>query len=198
MVGMMSFRRTSLRVIDLLGGSLVASCLFVFVWVTALQPNQTQAQIEELVRRVDKAQRDLAAPVADTARQRLLLEEYREKLERLGQLPDGVDIESYFQHLSQLSDHHNLRVVRQEPLSRQIYPGLSEERYAYDVVGVFPDILAFLKSIEETDYWADVSYLKVEQRTQSKTQTGRERVASLVISLFSARTDQQAGIERNE
>jgi hypothetical protein len=65
-------------------------------------------------------------------------------------------------------------------------------------VGVFPDILAFLKSIEETDYWADVSYLKVEQRTQSKTQTGRERVASLVISLFSARTDQQAGIERNE
>ncbi len=188
----------SLRVIDLLGGSVVASCVFVFVWVIALGPNQTQTRIDELVRRVDEAQRNLAAPVADIERQSLLLEGYQEKLERVGQLPDGVEIESYFQHLSKLSDHHNLRVVRQEPLSRQTYPGLYEARYAYDVVGVYPDILAFLKSIEETGFWADVSYLKVEQRSRTKTQTGRERVASLVISLFSTRTDQQASSERNE
>ena len=93
---------------------------------------------------IAQSQRKLAAPVADIARQSLQLEGYQEKLERVGQLPDAVEIESYFQHLSKLSDHHNLRVVRQEPLSRQTYPGLYEARYAYDVVGVFPDILAFL------------------------------------------------------
>ncbi len=49
-----------------------------------------------------------------------------------------------------------------------------------------PDITRFLRAVEETGFWADISYLKVEQGPGPPRGESTQRIASLTISLFSA------------
>jgi len=85
---------------------------------------------------------------------------------------------------------HGLRIVKHHPLSARQYPDLLEQRYAYEVTGSLPDLVEFLKSIENTDFWADVSHLKVDRGKRRKDAVSDERNAALTISLFSALTSQ--------
>jgi hypothetical protein len=136
---------------------------------------------------VQTAQRDLAELRLECDRQRKVLEARSTELAENGQLPEQTPVEEYFRRLSELASRHQLRVVRQNPLSPREYPGLLEQRFVYEMTGSFQDLVRFLHAIENTDFWADVSYLELGSGHAVKGCRPDERVATLTLSLYSAR-----------
>ena len=50
-----------------------------------------------------------------------------------------------------------------------------------------PDVARFFKAIEQAEFWADVSYFKIEQGRPGSGEVSPEQVAgALTISLFSS------------
>ena len=176
----------SLRLINLLCGCALGVCLLGFVWLTLVREDGTKAEIGQLNRFIRDARQDHRALQAASQNQRVLLERRRDELAETGHLPAEMPVEQYFQTLSSMASDHRLRVVRHNPLPSRRYPGLLEQRYTYEVSGSFPALTRFLKSIEEADFWADVSYLKVDCGGGPKVVAGDERRAELTLSLFSA------------
>ncbi|MGB2984559.1 MAG: hypothetical protein WBE26_01640 [Phycisphaerae bacterium] len=179
-------RRLSLQIIDMLGGCTVAACLLGFVWLTVVRGDQTAGELKALTRLIHTARQDVRAVRAARDRQRALLEDRQTALADRGHLPTQVPIEEYFQTLSTLASRHRLRVIQNNPLAERRYPGLLEQRYAYEVTGSLPDLVGFLQSIESTDFWADVSYLKVVRGVGPEEAVSDKRVALLTLSLFAA------------
>ncbi len=191
-----------LRVIDLLGGSAVAACALGFVWFVAVGNDRTSTEIRKLTALIANAQRDAQSLQLAQAQQRATLEDRRVKLAERGQLPAKAPIEEYFRTLSALCSKHHLRVIHDNPLPSRSYPGLLEQRYAYEVAGSTLDLVRFLKAIEDTDFWADVSYLKVAQgkgagRARGSTSRGISETsrATLTISVFSAAPPESASTD---
>lgn len=178
--------RWSLHFIDVVGGVTVAMCLLGVAWLTVIRNDRTQVQIDELTRRIEEARHDRRTLLNALDRQRTLLETRKGKLAEVDSLPTETPSEAYFQTLSRLASRHRLRVLRHNPLPPRRYPGLREQRFAYEVTGSLSDLLRFLKSIEETGFWADVSYLKVDGGTGPAMAVSGERTAVLTLSLFSA------------
>jgi hypothetical protein len=121
--------------------------------------------------------------------QRATLKERQVELATSGQLPAQIPLEEYFQTLSRLAGRHHLRVVRHNPLGPRRYAGLLEQRYAYEVVGTMPDLARFFRAIEDAEFWADISYLKIDGGPPAADQGAEptdDRDALLTISLFSA------------
>jgi len=178
--------RWSLHFIDVTGGVTVAMCLLAAFWLIVIRDDRTHIQIDELTRQIEEARHDRRTMLNALDRQRALLETRKEKLAEVDRLPTETPSEAYFQTLSLLASRHQLRVLRHNPLPPRRYPGLLEQRFVYEVAGSLSDLLLFLKSIEETDFWADVSYLKVDGGAGPAMAVSGERTAVLTLSLFSA------------
>lgn len=181
-----------LRIIDMLGASIVASCLIGFGWLVTVGNDGTKTGIVTLRRLVQTAGRDARALRLATARQRTLRDATRKELSAHGQLPDHAPIEAYFQALSASAAQHQLHVIRHEPLASRRYPGLLEQRFAFEVSGSAPNLVRFLQSIERTEYWADVSHLRVQDGSAQRDEGDRTIVAALTLSLFSSPTPNEA------
>ncbi len=179
-------RNASILMIDVAGGVLCTGLLGTFIWLAFFRGDRTVAEIQELGGTIADARRDLEGLRASLDEQRAILQERQKELAAGGQLPDRTPIEEYFQTLSHVASKHRLRVVRHNPLTPRSYPGLIEQRYAYEVSGAMPDIVRFLKAIEDAKFWADVSYLKIDSGSRQGESAPRERVASLTISVFSS------------
>ena len=183
--------RIPLLVIDALGAMAVAACVFGVGWFLTVQADRTTVDQKQVGRAIAFAQRNLRAVHAACKEQNALLARREAQLATAGQLPEEAPIEAYFQALSNLASSHQLRVVRQRPLASQEYPGLLEQRYAYEVAGTTANLVRFLKAIEETDFWADVSYLTIVGATPSRSghlnaQRTNDHTATLTLSMFSA------------
>lgn len=192
---MASRSRTTLWIIDIVGGCIVTGCIATFLWLTMIQREQTAGEISELQQIVLAARRDVALLHISLDQQAVMLADRRQQLVATGQLPDHPPVEEYFQMLSALAEERHLQVMRQQPLSSRSYPGLMEHRYAYALSGSMPGLTRFLRAIEAADYWADVSYLKFEKGTASSVENSDGRLALLTISLFSA-PPMEAGTDR--
>ena len=175
-----------LRIIDLLCGCALALCVLGFIWLTVIREDDTKAEIGGLNQFIREARKDHRVLQAASHEQHVLLTMRRGELAESGELPADMPVEQYFQTLSSIASDHGLRVVRQNPLPSRRYPGLLEQRYAYEVSGSFPALTRFLKSIEDTDFWADVSYLKIDRGGGPEDVASNERIAALTLSLFSA------------
>jgi hypothetical protein len=171
-------------VLDLIGGCTLAAFLLVFLWLTFVRSDGTASQVKELRRVVQTVRQDLGQAMATRDQLRGVLADRQEELAKTGQLPEQTPVDEYFQTLSRLAEKHHLRVVRQNPLPSRSYPGLFERRYAYEVSGAMPDLTRFFRAIEDTDYWADVSFFKIDNGRGRGSPN--ERGAVLIISLFSA------------
>ena len=65
-------RQWLLRVIDVLGGCAVATCLFTFVWLTLIRNDQTEVDIRVLTQRIHRIQIDSRTLWVEAQRQREL------------------------------------------------------------------------------------------------------------------------------
>ena len=179
-------RHLSILLMDLTGAAVCAGLMSAFVWFAYFRGDRTVAEIRERSETIADARRDLAALHISLDQQRTILQQRQAELVAGGQLPDETPIEEYFQTLSRVASTHRLHVVRHNPISPRTYPGLLEQRYAYEVSGSMPDIARFLKAIEDAKFWADVSYLKIDAGSRQAGPASIERVASLTISVFSS------------
>ena len=189
-------RTHPLLVIDFLGACAVGACVFAFGWLAMVRGDDVSVEITDLTRVVQAAKQDLATTRSVRDRRRILLTNRRAELASSGRLPDQAPVERYFERLSTLAALHQLRVRSHRPLSPRHYPGLLELRYAYDLSGAVPDITRFLRAVEETEFWADIGFIKLERRPGSPLAGPTECVASLTFSLFSAlpvETDSEEG-----
>ena len=179
-------RKLCLHLIDIVGACILIGALGVFVWLTTVRSGQSAAELDSLKGQIQAAQQDVGTLRAARDRQRAVLADRQAQLAKTGRLPLDTPIEEYFQTLSRIAAQHQLRVIRHNPLTPRRYPGLLEHRYAYELTGSTPDLLRFLKWIEDSDFWADVSYLTVDRGPGPKDAPSNGRVARLAISLFSA------------
>jgi Tfp pilus assembly protein PilO len=186
--------RLSLLLLDAVGAGVLTVAFFTACWLTFFHNQHAVAEEADLTHLLASATQDLATIRSALDRQHATLKERQAELAGRGQLPAQIPIEEYFQALSSLAVAHQLRVVRQNPLASRTYPGLLEQRYAYEVIGTMPDLARFFKAIENAEFWADISYLKIEGGQRKSGEPTDERVASLTISLFSAaRADSASG-----
>jgi len=185
-----------LLLLDALGASLSGAGLLAACWMTFFHNEHATTELRDHTAMISSATQNLAALRMAVEGQRATLKERQEELATSGQLPAQIPIEEYFQTLSRLADRHRLRVVRHNPLAPRSYPGLLEQRYAYEVMGTMPDIAQFFRAIEDAEFWADISFLKIDGGSPSANQDGEqtgERDAMLTISLFSAAAAEQSG-----
>lgn len=175
-----------LRIVDLLGGCLVAGCLIGFVHLTVIRGDQTASDIAELSRMIREGRQQVRALRATFDRQGASLAQHQAELTQRGRLPTETPVEEYFQTLSTIASKHRLRVLRHNPLPSRQYSELFEQRYAYEVAGSMPDLVRFFRAVEDADFWADISYLSVKRGATVKEGQSNERIAALTFSLFSA------------
>ena len=181
------------RIIDVIGGTVIAACAVGFFWLLAVGSDRTRTEIAQLKRSVSKALAEVRSVQASQSRHEATLREYKSELAVSGQLPTQAPIDEYFRLLSTMATEHGLRVLRHNPLPARSYPGLLEQRYRYEVAGSTRGVIRFLEAIERTDFWADVSYLKIDAGSQrggpsfsDQSSPVDTRQALLTISLFSA------------
>ena len=175
---------STLMIIDAVGAFAALSCLSGFVWLTLIRTDVTGAELSASRRTMRMIQRDTAAMHNTIEAKTTSLAARREELVEKGSLPTIARTEDYFQFLSTTARRRNLRVLRHLPLSSRSYAGLLEQRYTFDVSGPTPNLLAFFTDIEQSEYWADVSYLRI-QRGMDQSIIGGDRNASLTISMYS-------------
>jgi len=177
---------SGLLAIDVLGSAAVAVCVLVSAWLFFVRADEASASLRTLTGQVSDARRDLASIGRIMAEQQARLVRKRGHLESTGQLPTQTPIESYSQEVLELAARHELRVIRQIPVEAKTYPGLIEQRYSYEMTGTTGNILDFLIAIEESSFWADIGYLRLEDGTKSRQDKIARRKASFTVSLFSA------------
>jgi len=155
--------RWSVWAIDMIGGGIVVTCILGLLWLTTVRANHTSRELEKLRNTRTLVHRQLTQKKNECDRKRKLLLRYQSGINKTGKLPDQPPVEDYFQMLSLLATQHHLQVLRHHPINGRAYPGLKEQRFLYEVSGSMPDLTRFFKAIENADYWADISYLKIDQ-----------------------------------
>ena len=175
-----------LLLLDALGASLSGVGLLTALWMTFFHNEHATTELRDFTQMISSATQNLAALRSAGDGQRATLKERQVELATSGQLPAQIPIEEYFQTLSRLAIQNHLRVVRHNPLGPRSYPGLLEQRYAYEVIGIQPDLARFLRAIEDAEFWADISYLKIDGGKRQGGEPTDECDALLTISLFSA------------
>lgn len=176
----------SLWAVDAMGAVLATACAAGILWFTTIRVPQTGDDILKATSVLRERQKDLILLRDVRDRQFQLVVQRRNELARVGHLPENAVVDAYFQELARLASIHEITVLRNDPLSSQTYPGLFEQRFAFEISGTFHDLVRFLRAIESTDFWADVSYLKLQKSPKGQIGEADARAAELTVSLFSA------------
>jgi Tfp pilus assembly protein PilO len=188
---MSRFSPSSVLWIDLCGACITVALAATLLWMFLASDNDAGREIETLRHDVQEAHGHLTSLRTTLDQQSALVTIREQELERTGQLPDRAPIERDLKTLYTLASKHGLKVLRVSPLPTREYPELQELRYAFEVTGDTSGLIAFFRSIEEAECWADISYLKVDSAKTPEGSVGGTRTASLTISLFSSMPDEE-------
>lgn len=169
--------------IDGLCGAIAASFLALGLWSGLVEQPDEGHSAREISADLSAAKSEAAGLRAALAEQERLAERWQKELAAVGPMPDQIPAEEYLQTLSALAGENRLSVLRQAPMSSREYPGLLEQRFAYEVAGEMNNLARFLLAVERSACWTDISYLKVEPGKEAAN-TG-ERTALLTFSVFS-------------
>jgi hypothetical protein len=172
--------------VDIVAGGMVTVCALASLWFSILGEKRAPRILVELADSVEDARTQIRRVSTQLEQQRRLLAQRRDQLAQQGRLPDEAPIDEYFHILSRLAADCHLQVRGQSPLSPRTYPGLLEQRYSFEVAGTWPNVARFLKHVEQTEYWADVSYFKIEGLRGGALPDADLRSAQLTFSVFSA------------
>lgn len=174
-----------LWLIDALGALALLACLGGVVWLTCLRHNSARQECTTLRAQLEANRQTLATMQLAVERQQSKLQAGLQRLEISGRLPQHSPIEEFFQALAAAAARSGLHVLSQTPAETRIYPGLTEQCFTYEITGTLQSILSFLQSVEQSSFWADVSYLKIDQGDAAGG-ADVPRNAALTMSVFAA------------
>ena len=173
----------SLLAIDAVAGAITALLLGLGAWNILPEQGGGADDAQQLAGVIAGAKSDLVNLRAALEVQKALEVRFQAELAAAGAMPSQTPQETHLRTLSGLAAANHLSVVRQLPLSPREYPGLMEQRFAYEVTGTMPDLARFFKAVESSPGWTDISYLKIDQGKGAKSTTDRN--ALLTFSVFS-------------
>ncbi len=179
--------RSKLMMMDAAGGTLVLGLLLTAGWLAFLRDQGGLSEIDEL-------HIDISASESRLFDLRTRLSEREERVRILqveadttGRLPEQIPIEEDLNSIDKLALSFDVEVTRLLPIASVEYAGLTEQRYRLEAGGTTLNLLAFLRAIEDADFWADIGYLKIEAVPSVQGQDiSKKRVASFIISMFLA------------
>jgi len=174
--------KLSLMGVDLAGGALTALLLAWGAWTSLASSGEGVQTAKNLHAQIATAKTDLASLQTSLESQIAQEGKYRAELASAGAMPAPSPQETHLKVLSSLAAQNHLSVVRQLPLAPREYPGLLEQRFAYEVTGAMADLARFFKAVEASPGWTDIGYLKLEQ---GQRESSAERTALLTFSAFS-------------
>ena len=176
----------TLIVTDVVGAGMLAVCLVTSVWFLFVRSDETTREISVLRSRVGDVRQELTSVRQLVEKKSSELITTRRELDATGQLPSRTPVDQYSQTVLDLAARFRLRVIRQNPVAPRTYPGLLEQRYAYELHGATRRFVAFFAAVEQTNFWADICYLRFDNGGTSGPDSSDDRVASFTVSLFSA------------
>jgi hypothetical protein len=178
-----------LLALDGAGAVCVVGLAFASVWLVFLRSESPASTIKILSGTVDTLRTDLGKLQLRRDEQAELLLDRRAELARIGTIPTHVALDEYFHTLAAKAAAFGLQVRGQQPLTPRVYPGVLEQRYTWKVAGSLSSVARFLRSVEESEMWADVSHLRVAAEHNSNPWATANRAAELTISLLTALPD---------
>lgn len=171
----------SMLAIDTTG--LAATLLLLGLGVWSAWPRKEVDRIGDLTTDIAAVKNELNTLRGSLEEQKKLDVQLRVELSASGRLPDQSPQEVHLQILSNLAAQNYLTVTRQLPLAPREYPGLLEQRFAFEVTGSAADLGRFFHAVETSSSWTDVSFLKLD-RGKSEDDVS-QRNALLTFSAFS-------------
>ncbi len=175
----MTFVRKPSWAIDAIGASLVLCALVLASWFGVVQSAEARMLLKERRALISTSRETLSDLNVQRSEQQRTLADHDRVVSELGGGHENTTIEGYLETVATLSREHDVHVFQHQQLGERNYPGLRERLFSLQVRGRTENLWRLLRSIEEIDAWADVSYLKLQCGV-----AGEDRLALLTISMF--------------
>ncbi len=186
---MLGQKPTNIMTVDLAAGGALLALVAGMVWYVSGPQRDTYADLERLTSSARKTRGELGQLNAMLEDRRDALASLRDQLTRDGAMPSRTPVEEDLTTLTALAQSNNVRIARVTPLPKQEYPGLLELRYSCEANGTMPNIMGFLRALENHPFWMDISYLDLRQPFQQVAlddDKEEEQSLAFVVSLFSS------------
>ena len=175
-----------MRAFDFGGGAICALLLIVAVWMALVHVGAAADEGTGLRANVDSSRQTLTTLEAAALRQETLRVARQGELAERGKLPSAPPVEEYLSAMAAAATAQQLNVLGHSPGVQRRYGDVLEQCLSFQVSGTAANLLRFLRTVEESPYWADIGYLRVEGGDAIGPPALQMRRASLTFSLFAA------------
>lgn len=184
---------SSLKVIHACGAAGVLACVTIFVIFSAANRERHAQENRALEAAMQQDQDHRQALLVARTTHEKLHANHVAALANAGDPPLDVSLETYVEMIATIASKNKLRIIRHIPLQSRTYPGLFVRQFSIEVSGTFADLMEFLRTIEEINYWADVSHFKIDKPAGSAMLPSRVQSALVTFALFSAEPERTGG-----
>lgn len=155
-------------------------------WYAFFKPDTASSQIDAVAADVAQEQADLQQLQSALAQSRTMRKTLLVDAKKKGHLPTRSPIDEDLQTITGLANASNVKFVQVEPISTVLYPNVQEHRYRVRTVGTFSNHLRFFQAFEDCSFWADITYVKLEQTMTEMNQLDVIRHSDMTLSFYSA------------
>jgi hypothetical protein len=178
--------------IDVIGCTAIIGCVVGVTTLISSRAERQRGTIPQLRQAIATTELQIRNLESSCEQERGEIDNRNQRLKEPGRLPQVMPIENYMQSLARMAEASNVRVLLEKPLASRKYPGLLEERFAYTITGPGTSIIDFLDAVENSGFWADISYLRIDTSSARKGQAVKDPVALLTFSLFSHLNEEES------
>jgi len=179
-----------LHAFDLGGGTVCALIVACAAWVAFVHVGKAAHESLDMRTHVESTRQTLSTLEAAALRQESLRETRSKELSERGKLPPAPPVEEYLSAMAAAAAAHQLNVMGHSPGVQRRYGDVVEQCLSFQVSGTAGNLFRFLRSVEESTYWADIGYLRIEGGEAAGAPLSQVRRASLTFSLFAAAAPQ--------
>lgn len=175
-----------LRAFDFLGGTICAALVGIAAWMAFVRVGEAGQQVAALRTEIESTRHTLTTLEAAAIRQEAQVATRNQELAERGKLPSAAPVDQYLSVLSAAAAAHNLTIISHSPGAHRRYGDVSELCVAFHVQGTSANLLRFMRAVEESPFWADIGYLRIEGGDAVGPPNTALRRASFTFSLFAA------------
>lgn len=175
-----------LRLFDICGGALCAALVAVAGWLAFVHVGEAAQEVAALREQVESTRQTLTTVESAAIRQESLATARKAELGDRGKLPAAAPIDQYLSAMSAAAAAHNLTVIGHSPSAQRRYGDVFEQCISFQVQGSSANLLRFMRAVEDSPFWADIGYLRIEGGDSVGPPNSNLRRAALTFSLFAA------------
>lgn len=175
-----------LRTFDFVGGALCATLVGIAAWLAFVHVGEAAQEVAALRTEIESTRHTLTTLEAAAQRQEAQVATRNLELGERGKLPAAAPVDQYLSVLSAAAAARQLTITSHSPGAQRRYGDVSELCIAFHVQGTSANLLRFMRDVEESPFWADIGYLRIEGGDAIGPPNTTLRRASFTFSLFAA------------